>query len=144
MKLDIDYIVTILKTVEDHSEARMLQNLLLSAINVDISNKDEKDKFYYHMKRIEEAGYLDCPPHGNNGLDGFGFWYSSNSSGISSISFLDMEYELTWAGHNFLEAMQSDTFIEKATSFFKDMTFDQIKKQSPVILMELIGKGIWA
>jgi hypothetical protein len=94
MKLDGDYIEEILKAVEAHPKSRMEQSDLLQAIGADRNNEDDKDKFYYHMMRIEEAGYMTSPS------ENFGF-----SPRMGGWSLLGTDYELTWSGVRFLGDM---------------------------------------
>ena len=138
MKLDIDYIEQILTAVQEHEKSGMYQSDLLEAIEADKENEDHIDKFYYHMKRIEEAGYLESPHIDSDYRSGFGFSFS-----FDGMDLLDTEYELTWMGCNFLEAMRNDTVKSKIADWFKDMTFEQIKTQAPVILAEFIKKGFF-
>ena len=130
MKLDIDYIEGILKAVEDHPKSEMMQSDLMKAIEADKENEEDVDKFYYHMKRIEEANFLTCM-HGD-----FGFLLH-----FSGRSLFDTSYELTLTGSEFLDAMRNDTMKSKLTSWFKDMTLEQIKTQTPVLLTRLISQG---
>lgn len=136
MMLDIDYIEQILKTVEAHPKSQMMQSDLMEAIKADSENEEHIDKFYYHMKRIEEAGFLTCMHVGRDFNDGFGFIFHN-----TGMSLLDMEYELTLSGCEFLDAMRNDTMKSKITSWFKDMTLEQIKTQTPVLLTRLISGG---
>ena len=136
MKLDIDYIEGILKAVEAHPKSQMMQSDLIKAIKADRKNQDHVDKFYYHMKRIEEAGLLTCMHFSSGHNDGFGFTFS-----YAGKNLFDTEYELTWHGCEFLDAMRSETIKEKLTIWFKDMTLEQIKTQTPVLLTRLTSQG---
>lgn len=136
MKLDIDYLEQILNAVETHPQSQISQNDLLAAIDADKSNSDDEDKFYYHMKRIEEAGFLTSP-HGSNGNDGFGFNYSMPEG----RSLFNTSYELTWDGHRYLEALQSDTISAKAKEMFAQMSIDQFKQKFPALILTLITMG---
>ena len=137
MKLDIDYIERILTAVEEHPKSQMQQRDLLKAIGTDGENIEDEDKFYYHMKRIDEVGYLQSSHLGSTHIDGFGFDHSIGRG----RSLVDTSYELTWNGCEFLEAMRNDTVKNKITDWFKGMTLDQIKSQAPVLLTGLIAKG---
>ncbi|MGC6484194.1 MAG: hypothetical protein ACON4P_00850, partial [Candidatus Puniceispirillales bacterium] len=119
--------------VEGYPKSQMPQSKLLAAIETDAKNDDDVDKFYYHMKRIQEVGYLDSPHVGTDHMDGFDFIFS-----MSGRKLFDAEYELTWDGVNFIEALKNDTTMEKAKAWFKDMTVEQIKAMFPVLLTKAI------
>ena len=137
MKLDIYYIEGILKAVEAHPKARIMQRDLMEAIGANKDNEEDVDKFYYHMKRIEDVSFLDSTHYGEGYNDGFGFNFNNLGMSLFSVA----EYELTWHGCEFLDAMRSETIKEKLTIWFKDMTLEQIKIQTPVLLTRLISQG---
>ena len=106
MKIDSDYIEKILKAVENCSDPRMKMHDLVKAIDLDLNQVNENDvnKFYYHMKRIEEAGFMTCTHGSSNSIGGFGFVFHGREIRL----VLNAAYELTWDGHNFLQEIFAD------------------------------------
>lgn len=137
MKLAISYIEQILGAVENHPQSRISQRELLAAIGADSKCEDDVDKFYHHMKRLQEAGFLFSPHRGQSASDGFGFLFTMpNGRGL-----FNTDYELTWEGHRYLEAIRSDTIGEKARQLFLEMSVDQFKQKFPALLSSLINIG---
>ena len=141
MKLDIDFIAQILTIAEEYPRSKIMQRELLANLKEDDA-VDINDKFYYHMMCIKELGFLDCDHEGRYKYDGFGFTRTLGTPAGGTPEFVDMYYELTMAGHQFLDAMRHDTISEKVKKFFVDMTMEEIKKRFPTFLMMLIqGTG---
>ena len=128
MKLDINYIECILSTVEENDESRVSQEVILQAL--DAMSGHSTDKFYNHMMRISEAGFLRCDN------PGFGFTRT-----IEGISLIDFDYELTWDGYQYLEAIRSDSIGSKAKDLLVDMSVEQFKQNFPALLSTLIKFG---
>jgi hypothetical protein len=103
MKPDIAYIVKILKAVADHPKYEMEQDDLLQAIGIDKDNEDDRDKFYYHMMRIEEAELMTSSIEGLG--DSFGFLFLDTGAGMV---FINANYELTLSGLKFLEEQRNN------------------------------------
>ena len=130
MKLDIDYIEKILRAVEAHSEMTIFQEELLFTIGSDAENDPAAfKKFYHHMMRIDEAGFLMC-----HDSSGFGFVRTSEGTHL-----LDMDYELTLDGHKYLEAIGNDTIGAKAKQMFTDMSITQFKQKFPALILAFFG-----
>lgn len=137
MKLDIDYIERILGAVEDHPHARMGQATLLQAIGADRDCEADVDTFYFHMRRLSEAGFLFSAHVGRYRNDGFGFIHDPQQG----IGLLETEYEMTWDGQRYLEALRSDTIGERARQLFLEMSLDQFKQKFPALISTLIKFG---
>ena len=133
MKLDIDYIERILAAVEEHDTSMILQRELVQALDTEMNDEKQVDKFYYHMKRIEDVDFLTSTH------DAFGFRFVP---GRGIIYYDNTNYELTWAGHRFLDALRSDTLKEKVKSWFLQMSIEQIKQRFPTLLIELLMHGV--
>ncbi len=137
MKLDTYYIESILNAVSDHPETSMFQNDLLSAIGSDAQkNPDEFKKFYHHMMRIKEARFLKCNNNENMGFYRSFFGFSQSGAGTK---LRNIDYELTWEGNKYLEALNNDTIGEKAKQMLADMSIEQFKKKFPALISTLIG-----
>ena len=92
MKLDKDYIQKILEAVEECERSSLSMEEICKKIGVDVKDPVQFDKFYYHMKRVDESGFL------TTNFKNFGF--SHHMAGLNPA--LGAEYELTMRGHEHL------------------------------------------
>ena len=97
MKLDKDYIQKILEAVEECEHSSLSMGKICKEIGVDLNDPVQLDKFHYHMKRVDEYGFL------TTGFKDFGF--SHYIGGMSPV--IDTEYELTLSGHEYLDDRRS-------------------------------------
>lgn len=114
MKLDIDYLECILTTVETNDNSRVNMKMILDALKTMPGHS--MDKFYNHMMRISEAGFLKC--------DNSEFGFIRTMSGISPV---DYDYELAWEGYQYLEAIRDDSIGQKAKDLLVNMSIEQFK-----------------
>lgn len=134
MQLDMHYIEVILCAVQAHPKSQIQQKELLAAIGTKEEDEIAIDKFNYHMMRMNEVGFLESRHHENNGNFGF-IWHNQGRS------LFNTDYELTWSGCEFLEALNNESMKAKIVTWFKDMTLEQIKQQAPILLIKLILQG---
>ncbi len=130
MKLDVDFIEQILAAVEEHPDSQIIQPVLLKALDIDRNDKQQVDKFYYHMMRIYEVGFLESED------EEFGFLKSCNGWIASGA-----DYELTWDGHQFLDAIRNDTLKDKVKDWLKDMSLEQFKTRFPTLIIGMLTSG---
>ena len=128
MKLDINYIECILTTAEEHTEAIVSVEIISKVLET--MPDHSMDKFYNHMMRISEAGFLKCEN------PNFGFRRT-----IVGLSVVDFGYELTWEGYQYLEAIRSDSIGFKAKDLLVNMSVEQFKQKFPALLSSLIKLG---
>lgn len=92
MKRDMELIIKILKTVEE--EKTPTNNIV-----IDIDGHDF-ETVQYHVGLLCEAGFLKA------------------KRSLNPLEY--MISEMTWAGHDFLDAARNDTVVEKAKEIAKN------------------------
>lgn len=118
MKRDFDLIRKILLAIEEHTEDTAIQNLTIEGYN--------REQIAYHVQLIFEAGLVK-----GDILFGLG---SVKPRGYSIT-------QMTWAGHDFLDACRDESRWAKAKEIFSHMdgvTFDVAKG----VLVHLMTTGI--
>src|SRR5262249_19603499 len=116
MKRDMDLARTILEQVEEQAQGH-------SRINLDIQGRSD-DEIAYHIMLLNQAGFLDA-------VD------VSSTAGMAWIP-----RQLTWGGHEFLDAIRNDTVWNKVKEEAKRHggagPFESIKR----VAREFAGAGV--
>ena len=119
MTLNFDFPIKILTAVENHYQSSISPDELLLAVGIDKGNDRQIDRFYHHIRRISEIGFLKTR---------------------------ERSYEITMAGYKFLEASASSKSLVESTKCkcFAGLTHQEIKIRFPALLIDfLMNSNFW-
>ena len=121
MKRDIDLIRKILLYLEEKPDGKRINNLELEGFSI--------DEVQYHLILMDEAGLISCE--------------RSMSSTTADRVIKVFPFNLTWQGHEFLEASRNDTFWNKAKAVAKAksgaLSIDVIKALLIAMAKDAVG-----
>jgi hypothetical protein len=121
MKRDIDLIRKLLLYFEEKPDGNMIKDLELEGFS--------NDEVQYHLILMDQAGLISCE--------------RSLSSTTADRVIRVYPFNLTWQGHEFLEASRNDTLWNKAKGIAKSksgaLSMDVVKALLIAMAKEAVG-----
>jgi len=127
MKLDLDFLESLLGAIEAHDRSSIDVLELISALDLARDNEAEVDKFFGHIKIATRAQLVTC--NGKN----FGI-FPAVSGTLRPVK--GTTFELNLEGFQLLEGLRNQTWRGRVAAYLKDVGVSGLKS-APAFVVNL-------
>lgn len=133
MKLDLDYIKTLLNAINDCNDDRVSMQYLIKALKINMNEEQNlgMKKLRHHLFLLYQSGFLETSTSDLVFLEG--------SNGMISC-MANAKYWLTMSGYKLQESINNDSLFNNIKKGLKDIEIDTLKK-IPSLAIEFLIKA---